>query len=170
MKRQKFCKTDIISVYKFMEKCGLHCEPKGNISISHKIMMNKLYKRHESFEQVIVPSRAFVDSIRQEDVISGKVIFVRDDYNKVIPYRMPIYSLQIEHKTKEEMKKIREKLIKEQLEKEKSSLKPGYINYLIRRENKNELLEEKMESEEIFYEITEKIGRVKKLEKRKIRY
>ena len=33
---------DTINVYKFMEMCGLKCEVKRNINISHKIMLKKL--------------------------------------------------------------------------------------------------------------------------------
>ncbi len=147
MSKKKFYGSDdIISVYKFMEKCGLHCEPQGNIAISHEIMLRKLSARQEKFpDKIIVPSAISFRNITKEDVKTGNTILVKDDYKNVVPYRMP--HLTLTNLPSDKQEEIRQKLIEERLEEISNpdkEMKKGFIKYLYRKalKEKKQKLEE----------------------------
>ena len=150
MKKHYTNSKNIISVYRFMEICGLECKHKKNVRISHEIMRKKLELRYQSFpEAIILPQRISFDDYINEEVLSGKVVEVVDDYNKVIAYKNPILLREesllqylINNASKKDLKKIREKILEEQ-------------NYRVTVNGdivKNENLE-------VEYEITEKSNR-----------
>lgn len=139
MKNKYFGSDDIITVYKFMERCGLHCETKGNIAVSHEIMMKKINSRHQKFpDSITVPKAISFKEVEKDEVKRGKIILVQDDLKNIVPYIMPILSLP--SYTENELEIIRLQNIKEQLLKEQEvnqEQKPGYIKYLQRQERKN---------------------------------
>lgn len=166
MKRKFYGNNDIISVYKFMEMCGLHCNPKGNICVSHEIMRRKLRLRNEKFENVVVPEIVPYHLITKELVKSGRIILVKDDSKKIEAYRIPVldYSKQT---TEEERRIIREKLIQEELEKvTENIMKPGYQKYLYRKSQKS-LSEEEITEYPEEYEVTEKKVRIMRLDRKR---
>ena len=168
MKKKFYGSDDVISVYKFMEMCGLHCRTKGNLYVSHEIMMRKLRDRNKKFEdQIIVPEVVPFHLIIKDDVKSGKIILVRDDNKIIEAYRIPIldYSVQM---TEEERRTIRENLIQEQLEKiTENIIKPGYQKYLYRKSKKNTEINQEDFTEDEEYEVTEKKVRMMKLDRKR---
>ena len=180
MKKKKhyYGQGQILSVYRFMEYCGLDCPKKENILISHEIMMRKLALRHEKFpDKVSLPVRMSLKKIDKNDVYEGRTFLVKDDYKNILPYYVPKKLDLIEEAPEEEFARRRkESLLEESLE-VKKEMPNGYIRYLIRK-NKRELLEEKKILIEIVQydrthpeeKITEKKGRLEKVKNRKRRY
>lgn len=128
---RKYSEKCIIDIYQYMEFCGLVCERKGNVRLSHKAAERKLYKRRKKYPlKVSVPINESFQNIKSEDILSGKILLVRDDYDKIIPYRRPYIAVENQELTDLEKSLIREKLIEEELSKEPSeSLKLGEIKY-----------------------------------------
>lgn len=90
MKNIIISKKNTISVYQFMDMCGLECKEKNNVNISHKTMLKKLELRNSLFpKQVIVPKSVSFDKIKREDILRGSVLLVLDDMDKVIAYMNP---------------------------------------------------------------------------------
>lgn len=84
----KISKKDAISVYQFMEMCGLICTK--NTKISHKIMMKKIIARAFLFpEKIIIPKCANLSLVTKEDILTGKIIIVEDDMGKIMIYHNP---------------------------------------------------------------------------------
>lgn len=178
-KKKYYGSNDIISVYKFMEKCGLHCEPQGNIAVSHEIMLRKLRARQNKFpDMIVVPNAISFNQITKEDVKTGNTILVKDDLKNVVPYRMP--HLTLTNLPSDKQEEIRQKLIEERLEElshTDNEMKPGFMKYLYRkslREKKNELEKIKEEIKEIYYDstyddytVTANINRQKRLDKKR---
>lgn len=179
MKKKLYGNDDVISVYKFMEMCGLHCEIKGNIHISHEIMMRKLALRNRKFpNEVLMPSTVSFKTITKERVKRGGVVLVKDDMDKIIGYKYPRFmNTDIHEYTALEREEIRNNLINEELNKnDNTDLPRGYQKYLYRK-NLKELEEEKekiinalMADAVEHNEITEKVGRERVLQKRKRQY
>lgn len=168
MKKKFYGNDDIITVYKFMEMCGLKCNPRGNICVSHEIMMRKLKARKEKFaEKIVVPKVVPFKLIDKEEVKCGKTILVKDDARVIKAYHIPKFDYSIPM-TEEERALIREKLIREQLENvAENTLKPGYQKYLCRKfkkEESEETIENEIEEE---YEVTEKKVRIMKLDRKR---
>ena len=87
-------KKDTISVYKFMDMCGLKCVYKDNVKVSHKIMERKLVLRHSLFpDEIIVPKKVDYSLIQKEDILRGKYVPVMDDCKKILIYENPTYRL-----------------------------------------------------------------------------
>ena len=153
-----------ISVYQFMEMCGLECSKKDNIKVSHNIMMKKLALRHKSFPNVVVPKKAAFSSINTEDVLKGNIIIVRDDYKNCFPYYKPnmFYDFMFyNNMSKLELEEIRKQILEEYEKEEKeeqTEYKPGYVKYLYKRdikliaEEKSYLEEERKKSSEDDYD------------------
>lgn len=166
---------DTINVYKFMEMCGLKCEVKRNVNISHKIMLKKLCLRHSLFpSKVVIPKRISYSKINNEDIRRGKIVIVKDDYEKKIAYSNPIdfnsdmFLMSLKYMEKENIDEDLEHL----KNKEEQELKPGYIKYLTKKANRQEKMEQediekgKEESlDEEYYNIKEK-ARVKKYQRK----
>lgn len=122
MKRHYTNNKSNISVCRFMELCGLQCDFKKTVRISHEIMLKKLGARYELFPNMIVlPQKISFNSYSNEDVLNGKVVEVEDDYKRVIAYKNPTYLkasklLQTLNATadKNELEKIRKCLLKTQ--------------------------------------------------------
>lgn len=120
MKRHYTNNKSNISVYRFMELCGLQCNFKKKVRISHEIMLKKLGARYELFPNMIIfPQKISFNSYSNEDVLNGKVVEVEDDYKRVIAYKNPTYLkasklLQTLNATadKNELEKIRKCLLK----------------------------------------------------------
>lgn len=165
----KVSDKETVNVYKFMEMCGLKCEVKRNILISHKIMLKKLYKRKLAFpENVIVPTKVAFQNIKDEDIKRGEVVIVKDDYQRKIAYFNPtrlniewlLNSLKLE-----EQKEFEEETTPVQY-------KPGYIKYL-QKQTKRQISEEQQDIlvgieetlEEENYQVKEK-ARVKRYQKK----
>lgn len=151
----------VVSVYRFMQCCGLECPKKRNILISHKIMMRKLMARYEKMpDKIKVPRSAMRQYVKKEAIKTGKIILVEDDYGEKLPYYAPNVELKLEEVSKEELAKRREKALEEvMLEKKKTSL--GKQKYLERKKKKLELAKQKNELEEE-KENLEKYPRLKK--------
>lgn len=120
MKKNFISARDSISVYDFMEMCGLKCKKTKN-RISHGIMVKKLNLRSELFPEVVKsPRRISFDDIRTEDIVNGKIIIVKDDFSKFLYYENPnplleqclLNELKASAK-KNKLKEIRNKLIEE---------------------------------------------------------
>ncbi len=119
MKKHYTNSKNIISIYRYMEICGLECKFKKNVRVSHSIMEKKLNLRHGIFpEEVLLPVRVSFDDYINEDVLSGKIIEVIDDYNKVLAYRNPLLMRKeellnslIKNADKKTLKRIREDII-----------------------------------------------------------
>lgn len=121
--RKKFVSAkDAINVYDFMRMCGLECV-KTKTKISHEIMMRKLNLRNEKFPQnVNLPKRLSFDDIRSDEVATGNILIVEDDYNKILYYKNPkMFSLNcLLNELKEsvdDLESIRRKILKKELNK-----------------------------------------------------
>ena len=132
---KKYSENYIIDVYQYMEFCGLECKRKKGVKLSHKAIEKKLILRKKSFPfKIATPIHESFHDFNDEDVLRGKVLLVRDDYDQVHPYRRPYIRVETPEFTKEEQEVIRERLIKEELEKEEdNSLKPGEVKYQKRK-------------------------------------
>lgn len=172
MKKKYYGNDDVITVYKFMERCGLHCEVKGNICVSHEIMMRKLRARNEKFpDKVIVPESIAFGQIEKEDVKTGKTILVKDDTKQIRAYHLP--TRLIEPMTPEQREYIRKEKIEEKLSEPvfDATIKPGYMKYLYRKAMKESLAETKevlnKEDEYDDYMPNIKVNRLKKVDKKR---
>jgi len=132
---KKYSSDYIIDVYQYMGFCGLECKRKKGVKLSHKAVEKKLILRKESFPfKISTPIHESFKSFNDEDVLRGRVLLVKDDYDQVHPYRRPYIRVETPKLTKEEQEIIRERLIKEELEKDNdSSLKPGELKYQKRK-------------------------------------
>ena len=137
-----------MNVYQFMELCGLDCKYRANIKISHKIMMRKLELRKKSFDNIIVPQRAAFTSVNNENILRGKVVIVRDDYDQCFPYYKPNY-IDIDDISQDEKDRelIRQKMLEEyyaekEYEKTHGIIKPGYAKYMLKKAKRQ--IEEEM--------------------------
>lgn len=118
----------MIDVYQFMEMCGLICAYKENVRISHTIMLKKLYIRYNSFPLAIdYPETVSFASIKKEDILTGRIVLVMDDYKKVVPYRRPMKNTYKMEET------VSFDDIPEYVDEEEYHLlKPGEIKYISR--------------------------------------
>lgn len=132
---KKYSSDYIIDVYQYMEFCGLECKRKKGVKLSHKAVQKKILLRKKSFPfKIATPIHESFAEITDEDVLRGKILLVKDDYEQVHPYRRPYIRVDTTVLSKEEQAIIRQKLIEEELEKEKdNSLKPGEIKYQKRK-------------------------------------
>lgn len=132
---KKYSSDYIIDVYQYMEFCGLECKRKKGVKLSHKAVQKKILLRKKSFPlKIATPIHESFAEITDEDVLRGKILLVKDDYDQVQLYRRPYIRSETLELTKEEREIVRERLIKEELEKEKdNSLKPGEIKYQKRK-------------------------------------
>ena len=142
-KKKSFGQGTIISIYRFMEYCGLNCPKKENVLVSHKIMMRKLELRKGQFpEKIQVPKHIPFSKIKKEEVFNGTLFLVKDDYNQVLPYFLVRKFHYTEHISDEELAKKREDTLKNiQINSEEMS--EGYKKYLYRK-NFKELEEAKL--------------------------
>ena len=176
-KKQDFGQGTIISIYRFMEYCGLECPKKENILISHHIMMRKLYLRNQKFPDVVlVPVPALCQKLKKEDVYTGTFYLVEDDYGKILPYYLHKKLAPIEHVSAEEMARRRELCIN-RTDDESYEMKDGYKKYLYRKsmreleETKKSLLEmARLDRENPEPMITEKVTRYARVKNRKHTY
>ncbi len=84
--------NETISIYRYMELCGLVCSKRKRTRLSHEAMLRKVLKRYEIFpENIFIPHPLSFDQIQTEDILLGKIVYVVDDYKKVIPYSNPLY-------------------------------------------------------------------------------
>lgn len=145
----------VISVYKFMRCCGLECDMKPNVMISHNIMMKKLSLRHQKMpDKVIMPTRTTCEKAKNDDIKTGKVVLVEDDYGTKLPYYMPNYVISLEEVSQEELAKRREKALKEaSLEVKEPSL--GLQRYIKRKQKKLELEKQKKALKEQKFNLEE---------------
>lgn len=132
---KKYSENYIIDVYQYMEFCGLYCKRKNGVKLSHKAAQKKILLRKQEYPlKIATPIHESFGEIKDEDVLKGRILLVRDDYDQVHPYRRPYIRVETPKFTKEEQETIRERLIKEELAKEEdSSLKPGEIKYQKRK-------------------------------------
>lgn len=92
MKKKYVSKPDTMNVYQFMLLCGLKCDWKKNIKISHEIMSRKLGLRSEKIPSSVIDAKRLpFFSVVDEEILTGKIIAVLDDYNKVLFYKNPKY-------------------------------------------------------------------------------
>lgn len=150
----KIGKENTINVYEFMRICGLECKNKDNVLISHKIMLRKLELRHNLFpREVIVPKKIPFKFVKKEDILRGRVLIVRDDYNDSLAFINPInLSMVVSDNLSDEEKEIkRQELIDEEMNKEKVTFTPGYIKYLIKQAERENMkkIEELRENQEL---------------------
>ena len=83
MKYNKVSKKYILNINKFMENF-LGIEYVGENKLTHKEM--NLYLSEKRLPK---PNRISFYSIKEEDVLKGKCLFVKDEINKVLPYENP---------------------------------------------------------------------------------
>lgn len=170
---------EIVTIYQFMSMCGLECEKKIGCPLSHKAMLRKLrYRSHEFPLEVEVPRSVSFDMLSKENVKTGSIILVVDDYDKISPYKKPYsLSMPIFHKTEEQQQEIRDKILteisQEEEKEEELSLKPGEIKYLVKQgkrlqQEEEKFLERMIEEEKNALEevVTEKPHRLVKTTKR----
>mgnify|MGYP004630779977 FL=1 len=176
MKEKKF--DHAVSVYQFMSLCGLLCKKKEKIKISHEIMMRKLSLRNEKFpEQIKYPKRVKREFINEQDLLLGDMYLVFDDYGKTQCYHINRSITLLNNGTEEERALKREQALSEYAPNQ--SMKPGYMKYLYRKAKKDLLeiearremdtLEETQREEESLI-VTDKPGRLTKINKRRTRY
>ena len=126
-KKQDFGQGTIISIYRFMEYCGLECPKKENILISHYIMMRKLYLRNQKFPDVVlVPVPALCQELKKEDVYTGTFYLVEDDYGKILLYYLHKKLAPIEYVSAKEMARRRELCINRKVKNEKILVSQKY--------------------------------------------
>lgn len=141
---KKYSENYIIDIYQYMGFCGLYCERKNGVRLSHKAAERKILLRKKEYPfKIATPIHESFEEINDEDILTGRVLLVKDDYEKVHPYRRPyirIEGTELTEKEKENHRLIREKLIEEELKKEENtSLKPGEIKYQRRKEKRKVL-------------------------------
>ncbi len=176
MKEKKF--GHAISVYQFMSQCGLLCEKKENIKISHEIMMRKLSLRNAKFpEKVKYPKRVKKEFINEQDLLLGDMYLVFDDYGKTQCYHINRSITLLSNDTEEERCLKREQALSEYSPSQ--SMKAGYMKYLYRKAKKGLLeiearremsIEQEATREEESLMVTDKPGRLAKVNKRRTRY
>lgn len=111
-----------ISVYRFMELCGLYCEPKKKKKISHGIMMRKLEARYEMYpDKIIIPTTVSFSRFDKDELLSGDIVMVKDELGKVKAYKNPqilkernLLKFLINSNDKNSLNRIREKILEEQ--------------------------------------------------------
>lgn len=87
-------KKNTISIYRFMEMCGLKCTYKHNIKVSHSIMQRKLELRYELFpDEIILPKKVDYSLIKKDDILRGRYLPVMDDCKKILIYENPEYKI-----------------------------------------------------------------------------
>lgn len=137
MKKFYYSDSDTISVYQFMSMCGLDVIYQKNKPISHQAMMEKLIGKQGNVTIPTRPNLAHFYSL--ENIKRGRIVLVKDDYNKVLVYNRPIRNLIVNtQKIEEEKEKIRKKLLEEYLkerETKQQETTPGYQKYLKRKQN-----------------------------------
>ena len=113
--------NEVISIYRYMELCGLFCEKRKHVRLSHKIMLGKVRKRQYLFTDKIVLPRPATLEYEKEEILTGKIILVKDDIGKILPYYNPLYFREkllmdylTSHADKRELKNIRNSILKEQ--------------------------------------------------------
>lgn len=94
-KKKYFGSDNIISIYRLMDICGLHCPVHGNIAVSHKIALRKLNLRHsQNPDSVVVPKLVPFKAITSEAVRTGRILLVRDDCKNICGYLRPVEYLE----------------------------------------------------------------------------
>lgn len=176
-KKKNFGQGSIISIYRFMEYCGLECPKKENVLISHKIMMRKLELRKQQFpEKIRVPKHISFNIIKKAEVYNGVFFLVKDDYDQVLPYFLAGRFCQIEKVSQEELARRREEVLST-VQTNSEEMSEGYKKYLFRKNYKEleerklaimQMLKEQRENPEL--EVTEKITRYKRVNARKYAY
>lgn len=176
-KKQNFGQGSIISIYRFMEYCGLECPKKENVLVSHKIMMRKLELRKQQFpDKIQVPRHISFNAIKREKVYSGVFFLVKDDYDQILPYFLAGRVHQIEKVSQEELARRREAILST-VQTNSEEMSEGYKKYLFRKNYKEleeqklaimKMLKEQRENPEL--EVTEKITRYKRVNARKYAY
>ena len=69
----------VVSVYRFMQICGLECDKKENVLLSHKIMMRKLSLRHSKMpDKCLLPRRACRENVKNDLIKTGAIVLVED--------------------------------------------------------------------------------------------
>jgi len=176
-KKSNYSGKSVINVYQFMQMCGLFCESKKNVSISHRIMMKKLLLRHRLFPNAVeLPNRLPFEKVSQEDVCKGNILLVEDDNGVLLPYRKPMTASIVKQILPnigtDEPENLRTSAI-ENLRIGEEILKPGHAKYLVKKSEKMQETEEERlkellreEREEILEEVTEKKNRILSLQKK----
>lgn len=135
MKKFYYSDNDTISVYQFMSMCGLDVIYQKDKPLSHQGMMEKLVGKQGKVTIPTKPNLAHCYSL--DNIKRGRIVLVKDDYNKVLVYNRPIGNVIVNtQKTEEEMEKIREKLLEEYLKERETKHQettPGYQKYLKRK-------------------------------------
>ena len=174
-KKKEFGQKEIISVYRFMEMCGLKCPWKENVLISHEIMEKKLSLRHDKFPtKVLMPRRVSFKKIKTDMIYRGDAFLVRDDYDQILPYVLPLKRKIIEEVDHETMEERRNEILAQTVV-INSQMPLGYQKYLWRKlkeqleKERKELEKQKQESraEEALI-VTEKRNRYERLRSRNI--
>lgn len=176
-KKKCFGQGSIISIYRFMEYCGLECSKKENVLVSHKIMMRKLELRKQQFpDKIQIPKHISFKTIKKEEVYNGIFFLVKDDYDQILPYFLVRRIHQNEKVSQEELIKRREEILSI-VQTDSEEMSEGYKKYLIRKNYKEleeqklaiiKILKEQRENPEL--EVTEKITRYKRVNARKYAY
>ena len=130
----------VVSVYRFMQICGLECDKKENVLLSHKIMMRKLSLRHSKMsDKCLLPRRACRENVKNDLIKTGAIVLVEDDYGEKLPYYTPRKDFTLPKVSKEELSRRRQEILS-QLEEKEPCLSLGEKRYLERKKRK--LLEE----------------------------
>ena len=102
--------------------------------------MKKLESRHKDFPgQIMVPSKVYIPELKNDEILTGEVVAVEDDYKKIIAYHNPLrfnkrFILSSLKKHEPAFEEIEEEI-------EESTYKPGYIKYLNKKNKRQQLKE-----------------------------
>lgn len=174
-KKKEFGQKETISIYRFMEMCGLKCPWKENVLISHEIMLRKLSLRFSKFPtEIAMPIRISFKSIKSEMVRRGIVFLVKDDYDQILPYKVNLKQEFVQEVDPLVLESRRNEILS-QYEVSNVQMPIGYQKYLWRKlkeqleQERAELLTQVQESRtEEMLVVTEKRNRYERLRSRNI--
>ncbi len=136
----------VVSVYRFMQCCGLLCTKKPNILVSHEIMMRKLRLRHSKMpDKCVLPKRACRQTVKNDLIKTGEIVLVEDDYGVKLPYYAPQEVLALPSVSQEELAKRRQTIL-DQYQNETKPMSLGEKRYLLRKAKKLKEEQEKREA------------------------
>lgn len=151
-KIKKVPKKQTVSISKFLSDYVEAPPYKGREKLTHAVMIDHLENHY-----IRVPRRLCFQRITEEDIRTGRVVYVRDKKGYKIPYENPrrvkeqYLSYYLDSKTPEELAKIRKRLLHEVL------MESGFVQ---------DDLGNIVSLEELYYEELEEKYKVKKKDKK----
>ena len=108
----KVSKKHIVNIKEFMSNY-LNYPYTGKNKLTHKEMRIFLYEKKQK-----QPVSVDISIIKKEDILKGKYLFVKDNTEKIIPYKNPmnlaiLYEELSQERKKKDLEQIRKKIIEE---------------------------------------------------------